>query len=127
MFEGPADDWVLASGLFATSVRPTGGTVRGADSANLLLDLAALRRHGLRFDEEFGLSGGSDTMLAHSLRAHGEEIRWCQAALISEYVPAARSQRGWVLTRTVRTSNTWSRMLTGFGRTGPAVADPGRA
>jgi succinoglycan biosynthesis protein ExoM len=119
VFEGPVDDWVLASGLFATSVRPTGGTVRGADSANLLLDLAALRRHGLRFDEEFGLSGGSDTMLAHTLRAHGEEIRWCQAALISEYVPAARSQRGWVLTRTVRTSNTWSRMRL-------ALAGPGQ-
>lgn len=110
VFEGRVDEWVLASGLFATSVRTSGTTVRGADSGNLLLDLAALRRHGLRFDEEFGLSGGSDTMLAHTLRSRGEEIRWCQEAMVVEYIPAHRSQRAWVLNRTVRTSNTWSRM-----------------
>lgn len=110
VFEGQVDDWVLASGLFATPARPHGSAVRGADSANLLLDLVALGRHGVRFDEEFGLSGGSDTMLAHTLRSHGEEIRWCQDAMMTEYVPADRSRRDWVLKRTVRTSNTWSRM-----------------
>lgn len=110
VFETEVDDWVLASGMFATSSRTTGASVRGADSGNLLLDVAALSRHGLRFDEEFGLSGGSDTMLAHSLRSCGEEIRWCQEALVSEYIPASRSRPDWVLRRTVRTSNTWSRM-----------------
>ena len=110
VFEGAADDFVRASGVFATRRRATGTAVPGADSGNLLLDLATLERHGIRFDEQFGLSGGSDTMLAHTLRASGEQIRWCQEALAQEYIPASRSRRDWVVTRTVRTSNTWSRM-----------------
>lgn len=110
VFEGSADEWVRASGVFTMAVKPTGATVPGADSGNLLLDLSVLRRHQVRFDEQFGLSGGSDTMLAHTLRSSGETIRWCQQALVAEYIPELRSQRGWVLARTVRTSNTWSRM-----------------
>jgi len=93
VFEGPADDWVRGSGMFDRTVRPTGSVNPGASSANLLLDLSVLRRHGIVFDEEFGLSGGSDTMLAHRLRERGEQIRWCQEAGVTEYVPAGRSQR----------------------------------
>ena len=110
VFDGEADDWVRASGVFDRAQRVTGSVNPGASSANLLLDLAVLRRHDLRFDEEFGLSGGSDTMLAHTLRSHGEQIRWCQEASVTEHVPAARSRRDWVFTRVMRTSNTWSRV-----------------
>ena len=49
-------------------------------------------------------------MLAHTLRAKGQQIRWCQEAEVCEYVPASRSQRDWVFRRTIRTSNTWSRV-----------------
>ena len=110
VFEGEVDEWVRASGVFARAVRTTGSSNPGAWSGNLLLDLRVLRRHGLGFDEEFGLTGGSDTMLSHSLKALGEEIRWCQEAEVSEYVPASRLRRDWVFKRTIRTSNTWSRV-----------------
>lgn len=110
VFEGDADEWVRACGMFDRAERVTGSVNPGASSANLLLDLRVLRRHGIRFDEEFGLSGGSDTMLAHTLRERGEQIRWCQEAGVTEFVPASRSRRDWVFTRTMRTSNTWSRV-----------------
>ena len=110
IFDGEADEWVRASGVFARAQRVTGSVNPGASSANLLLDLDVLRRHGIRFDEEFGLSGGSDTMLAHTLRSRREQIRWCQEAGVTEHVPASRSRREWVFTRVMRTSNTWSRV-----------------
>ncbi|WP_256793610.1 glycosyltransferase [Terrabacter sp. Ter38] len=116
VFVGEADDWVRASGLFDRAHRTTGALNPGASSANLLLDLAALKRHNIRFDEQFGLSGGSDTMLAHALRGRGEQIRWCQEASVTEFVPAARSRRRWVFTRTMRTSNTWSRVAVVLAR-----------
>lgn len=109
-FEAEVDEWVLASGVFSPRVRPTGSQVLGADSGNLLLDVDALSRHGLRFDERFGLSGGSDTMLTHALRSRGEAILWCQEARVTEHVPASRTTRAWVLARTIRTSNSWTRM-----------------
>ncbi len=110
IFDGAADEWVQSSGMFVTARRKTGCLVPGADSGNLLLDLEQLGRMGLRFDERFGLSGGSDTMLAHSIRERAGEVRWCQEALMREVVPQQRLRRSWVINRTVRTSNTWSRM-----------------
>jgi succinoglycan biosynthesis protein ExoM len=110
LFDGPADEWVRASGVFSRQVRPTGSVNPGASSANLLLDLSVLRKHAIRFDDDFGITGGSDTMLAHTLRAKGEQIRWCQEAEVSEHVPPQRSTHDWVFKRTVRTSNTWSRV-----------------
>ena len=41
-FEGPADEWVRASGVFTRQVRSTGSVNPGASSANVLLDLRAL-------------------------------------------------------------------------------------
>ena len=119
VLEGEPDPWVEASGLFATQHRVTGSVNPGASSANLLLDLDVLRRTGVRFDEAFGLSGGSDTMLVHTLRDLGHPVRWCQEAGVTEFVPAHRSRRSWVVTRTVRTSNTWARV-------GLVLAEPRR-
>ena len=109
-FEGPADAWVRASGVFDRADRRTGATVAGAASNNLLLDLAQLREHGLRFDEQFGISGGSDTRLIHQLIDQGGVVRWCDEAEVLDFIPANRSTREWVLKRVLRTSNTWSRV-----------------
>jgi glycosyltransferase involved in cell wall biosynthesis len=109
-FEGHPDAWVLACGFFDRVVRPTGMLLRGAASSNLLLDLRRLRALNLTFDDEFGLSGGSDTMLTHQLIALGEQIRWCDEALVYDLIPAERSTRRWVLRRMQRTSNTWTRV-----------------
>ena len=119
VFELPPGAWVLGSGVFAPVRRQTGELCAGAASNNVLYDLAALRRHGAAFDEEFGLSGGSDTMLAHWLRDKGEVIRWCAEAAVDDYIPVHRTTRAWIRKRTVRTSNTWARMqvcLSGSGR-----------
>lgn len=107
---GRPDPWVIASGVFARRVRPTGEHVRGAASNNLLLDIADLRRHGLRFDDNYGLTGGSDTLLTHKLVMQGGVIRWADEAEVVDHIPAARATRSWVLKRSLRTSNDWSRV-----------------
>ncbi len=109
-FEGDADEWVRASGVFDRTERPTGTVVRGAASNNLLLDLAQLRQHRLSFDERFGISGGSDTRLIHQLVKQGGVVRWCAEAEVLDFIPVPRSNRAWALKRTTRTSNTWSRV-----------------
>jgi glycosyltransferase involved in cell wall biosynthesis len=109
-FDGEPDPWVLASGLFDTVRRPTGAILPGAATNNLLLDLNTLRRHGIRFDSRFGLSGGSDTMLTHSLIAAGEQLRWCAEALVHDLIPADRSTPAWVRNRVRRQANSWTRV-----------------
>jgi succinoglycan biosynthesis protein ExoM len=109
-FEGPASEWVRACGVFDRLNRATGASLPGAASNNLLLDLAQLRQRDLRFDEAFGISGGSDTRLIHQLVKDGGVVRWCDEAEVLDFIPASRSTRAWVLRRTLRTSNTWSRV-----------------
>jgi len=107
---GEPDRWVASSGIMTRVKRPTGTMLRGAGTGNLLLHLPQLRSCGLSFDEEFGLSGGSDTMLTHALIKLGGQIRWCDEAEVYDYFPASRLTRAWVLKRSLRTGNDWSRV-----------------
>lgn len=109
-FAGEVDPWVAAAPTFRRPRRTTGQSLGGAATNNLILSTAVLDRHQLRFDDAFGLTGGSDTMLTHTLVARGEEIRWCDEAVMHETVPADRATRAWVLRRTNRTGNVWSRV-----------------
>ncbi|MFN3970581.1 MAG: glycosyltransferase family 2 protein [Gemmobacter sp.] len=65
-----------------------GGIV--ASTNNWLCDLAPLRAHGLRFRDEIGLSGGSDTAFWHDLRALGGQSAWVPGAVVTETLPASR-------------------------------------
>jgi glycosyltransferase involved in cell wall biosynthesis len=107
---GEPDPWVVGCGVFDRASRPTGTPVPGAATNNLLLHLPQLRKLDLGFDEEFGLSGGSDSMLTRTMVKKGAVIRWCDEAAVWDYVPAARTTRSWVLKRSLRTGNGWSRV-----------------
>lgn len=109
-FAHPPDEWVLATRVFDRHSRPTGEIRAGAASNNLLLDLGWLTKTGLRFDPDFGQSGGSDTMLAHEIVVAGGQIRWCDEAEVTEIVPAERLTHAWVARRLRRTSNSWARV-----------------
>jgi glycosyltransferase involved in cell wall biosynthesis len=105
-----ADPWVAASTMFARTHRATGTIMEGAATGNLLLDLRELDRLRLRFDDRFGLTGGSDTLLTRTLIRRGGEIRWCDEAEAYEPVPPERARREWALRRRARTGNAWSRV-----------------
>lgn len=110
VLDEPVPPWVRASPAFRRPARPTGTVRVGAASGNLLLDLGTLRREGLTFSDAYGLTGGSDTLLTRTLSRRGGVIRWCQEAEVRETVPAARTDRRWVLRRNVRIGNAWSRI-----------------
>ncbi|MEW1957299.1 glycosyltransferase [Kineococcus sp. NPDC059986] len=117
-WEGTLDPWLEASGTFARPRRTTGSVLPGAATNNLLLDLRILRRTGTTFDDAFGLTGGSDTMLTRELVARGEQLRWCDEAEVLEAVPADRLTREFVLRRHLRTGTTWSRVHLALRRRG---------
>jgi glycosyltransferase involved in cell wall biosynthesis len=110
VLEEPVPPWVRASPAFRRPARPTGSVRIGAASGNLLLDLDTLRREGLTFSDDYGLTGGSDTLLTRTLSRRGGVIRWCQEAEARETVPAGRADRDWVLRRNRRVGNAWSRI-----------------
>lgn len=101
--------WMTAGNFFSRRRLPTGTEVSVAATNNLLLDLDVVRRLGLRFDERFSLTGGSDTLFTRDLVRRGGRLVWCDEALVVDHVPADRLTRRWVLQRALRSGNSWSR------------------
>jgi len=97
------DDWTRAG--YLRPRRRDGQQMMAAATNNLLLDLGTVRRLGLRFDPEFGLVGGEDTMFTRQLTAGGGVIRWAEGAHVVESIGPERLERRWILTRTFRAGN----------------------
>lgn len=108
-FVGELDPWVKAGQFFDRRRLPSGTHVDVAATNNLLLDLQQVRAFGLRFDEDFGISGGSDTLFTRELHRRGGALVWCDEAVVIDQVPIERLTRRWVLLRALRSGNSWSR------------------
>jgi succinoglycan biosynthesis protein ExoM len=103
------DPWIKAGRFFDRRRLPSGTQIEVAATNNLLLDLRQVRAFGLRFDEAFGLSGGSDTLFTRELHSRGGQLIWCDEAVVIDQVPMERLTRRWVLLRALRSGNSWSR------------------
>lgn len=108
-YEHEPEEWIRAGRFFDRRRMPTGTPVIVAATNNLLLDLSQIRPLGLTFDEKFGESGGSDTLFTRRLAAAGRSMIWCDEAVVTDVVPAARLTRTWVLRRAFRSGNSWIR------------------
>jgi succinoglycan biosynthesis protein ExoM len=108
-YEKAPENWIEEGGFFTRRRLPSGTRVDVAATNNLLLDLDWLRNRGIEFDNDFGLSGGSDTLFSRQITTAGGEIVWCDEAVVHDVVPATRATRAWVLQRAYRSGNSWSR------------------
>lgn len=122
VFDDELDPWIAAGRFFERLRHPTGTRVTLAATNNLLLDLRPIRAWRLRFDEEFGISGGSDTVFTLGIAAHGGILTWCDEAVVTDVVPAARATRSWVLRRAFRLGNSRSRAAVHTAPTALGVA-----
>ena len=121
-FESEPDPWITAGKFFERKRYPTGTRVPAAGTGNLLLDLRAVRAWGLRFDQAFRFTGGSDTAFTSELVARGGEIVFCDEASVVDVVPVERATRSWVLQRAFRNGNARARVhLLGVRSRGAAL------
>jgi len=108
-YDGVPDPWLVAAGIFIRKEYPDGTEMPAAGTGNLLLDLEQVRELDLRFDDRFGLTGGSDTLFTRRLVASGRRIVYAAGAGVFDKVPAGRMTREWGRQRYFRVGNTWSR------------------
>jgi succinoglycan biosynthesis protein ExoM len=108
-YDHEPDTWIKAGRFFDRRRLPTGTVVDVAATNNLLLDLRQIHAYGLRFDEKFGQSGGSDTLFTRQLVKKGGRMVWNDEAMVVDIVPTSRLTRQWVLRRAFRSGNSWSR------------------
>lgn len=75
-------------------------------TCNFLIDLQAIESMPRPlFDEEFGLSGGGDTVFFRGLFFAGHAMAWSDAAWINEEVPQSRASFKWMRQRRYRVGN----------------------
>ena len=73
-YAGEVDPWLLAGRFFVRRQLPTGTAVPFAAGGNMLLDLHQVRASGVRYRDDFGLSGGEDTVFTKELHASGRAV-----------------------------------------------------
>lgn len=98
-FEADLDPWIAAGAFFRRRRMPTGTVIPTAAAGNLLLDMHQIRKAGVRFNDSFGLTGGEDTLFSRLLVRAGGTILWCDESVATDFVPADRTTREWVLRR----------------------------
>lgn len=98
-FDVELDPWIAAGSFFRRRRLPTGTVLPVAAAGNLLLDMHQVRKAGVRFNNHFGLSGGEDTLFSRLLVRAGGMILWCDESVATDFVPADRTTREWVLRR----------------------------
>ena len=105
------DPWIRDGEFFVRKRHATGAALEAASTANLLLDLRRIEElGGIRFDPEFSLTGGSDTMFTRELVQRGGRLVWCDEAVVVDHIRTARLTRSWVLQRHFRAGNGWTRI-----------------
>lgn len=126
-FDGTAHPWVAAGEFLSRRHRAdtrTGEAIDTAATNNLLLDLAGVRGLGVRFDPDFGLTGGEDTLFTRTLVQRGGRLVWCREAVVVDQISANRISTGWMLRRAFSYGNTDTRVAVALtqSRRGAAVA-----
>ena len=102
------DQWVTASRIFEEPHRfhfRTGQVITRAGTGNMLLDLRTIRRIGLTFDRQFGMTGGEDSVFTQRLADAGAVMVWCAEAVADHRVPAERAVRKYTLERSYNLGN----------------------
>lgn len=98
-FQGELEPWVSAGSFFTRRTMQTGTPIQVAAAGNLLLDMKQLLELRVRFHHRFGLTGGEDTHFSKALVKRGGRIVWCEESRTTDFVPADRMTRKWVLAR----------------------------
>lgn len=119
VYAAEPEPWITAGGFFVRENHPQGTEMPAAGTGNLLLDRHVVERLGLRFDESFSLTGGSDHVFTRSLVRGGGRIVWAADATVTDEVPTSRMTRTWVRRRAFRIGITWSRATLLFAPRGP--------
>ncbi|PWJ45805.1 Glycosyltransferase, GT2 family [Quadrisphaera granulorum] len=103
--------WAILGNFMMADMRDESRMVSAASTNNLLIQSQALYDPiTLRFDEKFGLTGGSDIMLTRRFTQAGGLIFFEKTARVHEEIPPERANARWFIKRAFRAGNTDARV-----------------
>ena len=101
--------WVAAVDLHNKGNLKTGDRPPRVATGNCILNMEKIGTQ--RFDPEFGLTGGSDTLFFEQLADHGLHIVWREDAIVHETIPESRANSGYMVFRCMTQGHTFKRVI----------------
>jgi succinoglycan biosynthesis protein ExoM len=101
-YDPAGNAWIAAGDPLSRPSPPRGTRLVTGATNNALVRLATLRRLNVRFDEQWGRTGGEDSAFFRELHARGGKIVSVPDAIVRETVPASRLTWAWLCQRALR-------------------------
>jgi len=107
IFPPNTSEYIRKSLIFDVA-QPSSGANVGMEfynSGNSFFKRSVIERASMRFDPQFGNTGGEDTRFFEELKQKGCSAVWCNEAVIYHYYPPSRVSLRWILQRAFRIGN----------------------
>jgi len=101
--------WIIDSGVFERPAVSNGQEVTSGATNSTLVSQAAIKKYQLRFDSDYGLTGGEDADFFYRLYQHGGKLVCSNEAYVSEEVASNRLNINYLLRRAIRIGETYTR------------------
>lgn len=108
-FEDGTPEWIKKNPIYNRDTPPTGTEAIFTRTGNCIIKTSLLKSIPGPFDPEHGPTGGSDTHLFGKLKKKGAKFINCFEGWISEYVPPERANVNYIIKRSYRTGNNFTR------------------
>jgi len=103
-------EWMIKANPLYTNWGKQGQLLKTGRGGNTLVHLAPFKDLDLRFDPGLGKTGGEDTDFFGRAAARGIRIVACDTALAFEHVPVERTEPRYILSRAVRSGQSYGHM-----------------
>lgn len=101
--------WIIESGVFERPGVTNGQEVTSGATNSTLISQAAIKKHQLKFDVDYGLTGGEDADFFYRLYQRGGKLVCSNEAFVSEEVANNRLNIHYLLKRALRIGETYTR------------------
>lgn len=105
--------WLIRADPLYVEWGRRGTVVSTGRSGNALIDLEFVQRRGVRFDPALGRSGGEDTAFFADLHEKGGKLVVTDDAMVFETIPAERMTLDYFRTRSLRSGQSYARIVLG--------------
>lgn len=110
-YEQGTPSWIVGGGYFERPIEPRGEKSRFTRTGNCIINSILVKTIDGPFDQDYGLTGGEDVNLFGKLLDKGANFISCPEAIIYDYVPKERANLKWLIRRSFRTGNTYTKRV----------------
>lgn len=110
-YEQGTPSWIVDGGYFERPIEPRGEKSRYTRTGNCIIKSKLLKSIDGPFDQTYGLTGGEDVNLFGKFLDKGANFISCPEAIIYDYVSKERANLKWLIRRSFRTGNTYTKRI----------------